>query len=162
MSRKVLTQLGLVALAASFAGASVHADTVSFPASIKLLKPIALTQTGELSFGEVIAGSATTVTTAPDDGNAVAFAAVGEPLRAVTGSIVEDSIVLISGEGSTPQEQITVDSFQTGGSLSEDGSAVFDTEGTLNDLRIGATAHVEAEDVPGNYIATATFRLVYN
>ncbi len=141
---------------------SANATDESFQASMKLLAPIVITETQALSFADTISGQTTNVTTAAADASAALFTATGEANRAVTGSIVESSINMTTGAGVTTPEQIVVDTFSTGGDMDGAGSATFDATGNLNDLRIGGVAHVEAEDVAGQYTGTATFRVVYN
>ena len=46
--------------------------------------------------------------------------------------------------------------------MSAAGAASFDVSGGLSDLRVGGTAKVESDDIPGDYTGSATFRLVYN
>jgi len=141
---------------------SAFADEAKFQTTLRLLKPITLTQKSQLSFQSVTAGQTTTVVTEPSSSNAVVFSATGEALSTVTGSVVESQILMISGSGSDESLQIPVDSFSTGGDLDGSGIGVFDSEGNLDDLRIGASAHIDAYNVPGVYTASATFRLTYN
>ncbi len=140
---------------------SAQATDEPFNASMKLIAPIIVSETKALSFVEAVAGTADTVITAAGDGEAAIFTATGEASRAVTGSVVESSITMTTGGGGAT-EQITVDTFTTGGNLSAlDGSAAFDGTGNLVDMRIGATANIDATDVAGDYTGSATFRLVY-
>ena len=134
----------------------------TFNVGMTLLAPIVITETQSLTFADTISGSASDVTTAASDSSAATFTATGEANRAVTGSVVESSIVMTTGDGADATKQITVDTFTTGGDMSVAGAATFDGSGELNDLRIGGTAHVEADDIAGSYSGTATFRLIYN
>ncbi|MBL4865315.1 MAG: DUF4402 domain-containing protein [Pseudomonadales bacterium] len=121
-----------------------------------------MTQNKDLTFDEIIAGTTQSITTSPEDNNAVSFSAGGEPNSAVTASVVENSVILISGLGEDSTTKITMDSFTMGGDLTVAGNGVFNSNGLLADLRVGATVHIEGEDQPGDYSAIATFRVVYN
>ncbi len=154
-----------IAAAATLALGVSHyavATDETFQASMQLVAPIVITESQALSFADTIAGQATDVVTAAADTTAAIFTATGEANRAVTGSVVESNITMTTGDGADTTKQITVDTFTTGGDMDASGAATFDTNGDLSDLRIGGTAHVEAEDIAGAYTGTATFRLVYN
>ena len=157
-AKYLLVALGLTAIMQS----NVIASESVFSTTLRLLKPITLTQNKDLTFDEVIAGSNQSLTTSPEDSKAVSFTAGGEPNSAVTASIVENSVTLISGLGEDSTTKITMDTFTMGGDLTIAGNGVFDANGVLSDLRVGATVHIEGEDQPGDYTATATFRVVYN
>lgn len=148
-------------IAASLSQVS-YADQKKFHVGLTLLSPISLTLKSSLSFPSISAGKDTTVVTQADSNDAVIFSASGEANTYITGSVVEDFVVMTTGEGKNGSERIIVDSFSTGGDLNETGTGMFDNNGELNDLRIGATAHVQANDIPGYYSSSATFRLTYN
>ena len=141
---------------------TAFAEEELFQVSLKLLKPITLTQQNSLNFPPVVAGVDTTLVTTPDSSDAVKFTATGEPLTGVTGSVVEDFIIMTTADGNIEEQQIRVDAFTTGGDIDSNGSGNFDSNGELNNLRLGATAHIEASDEPGLYTSSATFRLLYN
>lgn len=151
----------VMVLATSF-GQISHAEQDSFQVGLHLLSPITLTLQSSLNFPSVVAGQDNTVTTAVDSSDAVIFSATGEANASVIGSVVEDFVVMTTGEGITEPERIIVDGFLTGGDLGDTGNGVFNTSGELSNLRIGATAHVQANDVPGYYSSSATFRLTYD
>jgi hypothetical protein len=162
MNKSTFNKIAALSLSLGLVSAA-NATDESFNIGITLIAPIVITETNALSFVETTAGSDQTVTTAPGDGIAATFTATGEANRAVTGSVVESSVVLTTGAGVTTAEQMTVDTFTTGGTdMSGAGAATFDGSGDLSDLRVGATANVLTEDVPGVYAGSATFRLVYN
>ncbi|OUS04022.1 hypothetical protein A9Q81_06290 [Gammaproteobacteria bacterium 42_54_T18] len=140
----------------------VLANEDTFQTSLTLLSPITLTMQNSLSFPAVIAGENKTLITHPASSDAVIFSATGESSAPVTGTVVESFVVMKTGSGLDESEKIQVDSFITGGELSTDGTGIFDTNGELSNLRIGASAHIEENDVPGDYSSTATFRLTYN
>jgi hypothetical protein len=161
MNKSTFNKIAALSLTLGLVSAA-NATDESFNIGITLIAPIVITETNALSFVETTAGSDQTVITAPGDGIAATFTATGEASRAVTGSVVESSVVLTTGAGVTTPEQMTIDTFTTGGDMSGAGATSFDGSGDLSDLRIGATANVLTEDVPGVYAGSATFRLVYN
>ncbi len=132
----------------------------SFSVTMFLKRPLLITEVNSLSFPDTNIGSSVSVVTEPEDAMATTFLATGIANAAVTGSIVENSITLVTG-GSSVSEQILVDQFTTGGDMSSKGNAVFSSLGILKNLRIGATANIRAENVAGAYSGTATFRLIY-
>jgi len=75
--------------------------------------------------------------------------------------VVEDSVLLATGNGIGPHEKILVDGFSLGGDMNSGGNGYFNEQGEVENLRIGATAHVNANNIPGRYVSTATFRLNY-
>lgn len=143
------------------ASGSAAAEDASFNASISLIAPITLSSVQDLSFAPQLAGSNEAVVTAAGDSSAAVFSATGEANSPAQASVVESSIEMTTGAGSSASERITVDSFTYGGSLAGDGSTAFDASGNIDDMRIGATANVEADDISGDYAGSATFRLVY-
>lgn len=159
MYSKILTTTMLV-MGIGVGGNAVATDE-AFNVSMSLIAPIVITETQALSFASAGAGSGSTVVTAATDGTAAIFTATGEASTAVTGSVVDANITMTTGDGVGTTKQITVDTFTTGGDMDGSGSATFDGSGDLTNLRIGATANVEAEDIAGSYSGTTTFRLVY-
>ncbi len=136
-----------------------HAVDELFDVSLKLLTPITITETQALDFGETVAGSASTLVVAAADANAAVFTASGEAAETASVQIVEANITLTTDDGSDTTKQITVDNFSLGGDVSG-GSMTF--SGGADDIRVGATANVEAEDIAGDYSGTATLQVVYN
>lgn len=151
----------LVSIIASFTNAFAASEE-RFNTSFKLLKPISITQQSDISFAELKAGKNARVTTRANDNSAIVFSASGQPNTSITATIVEDQITLVTGNGESSEKQIVVNQFTTGGNLNQNGSATFDANGQLSDLRVGATAHVLASNQAGDYTSNATFRVVYN
>ncbi|GEM_PF-5743793 len=137
-----------------------YTSDAPFNVSIRLLSPITVTTDLSLTFPPILSGTQTDLTVNPSDTNAAVFIAVGSPDMQVVGGIVESSIVMIAGSGSA-NERIPVDSFVTGGDMDTAGTASFSKSGTLDDLRVGATAHIKNNTLPGAYSGNATFRLLY-
>jgi len=138
---------------------SAIADEKDFSTSINLLAPIVLTKTQDLTFPNASAEFVDSVLVAANDSTAAIFSATGEANRAVTGSITASSIEMIHTVDSS--HKIIVDSFTTGGDMNSSGVTAFDNSGNLSNLRVGATANIEADDIAGNYAGSATFRLSY-
>lgn len=148
-------------LASSTLVSSVYAQDETFEASIKLVEAIAVTEVAALRFPEQIAGTAAAVVVAPADSGAAQFNSTGDASRNIVASVVETSIEMVTGDGVGSAKRITVDNFTTGGAVAADGSGAFDGTGALNNIRVGGTANMEADDIAGDYVGTATFRLVY-
>lgn len=151
----------LLVLLTSFSHRTFATDE-SFSVKLQLLAPISISASQELAFGSITSGLDNDVLVQPGSSNAATFSATGEPNHGATGSVVENSIQVFTGEGSDTSERITVDSFTLGGDMDAGGSIVFNSEGQVNNLSIGGTAHVEADDIVGAYNGIATFRVVYN
>lgn len=159
---KNFKKISLALLAAtSFAGAANATVDETFNATLNLLSPITLDTVRDLDFEATLANQNVDVTTVSADPKAAVFSAKGSANWQVTGTVVENSIEMITGDGSDQTKRITVDSFTYGGDMDSAGLAVFDGSGNLNDLRVGATAHVQSDDIAGRYVGQATFRLTY-
>lgn len=152
----------IAVLALATSSLRVNAADESFLVSLKVLAPITLTESQSLSFSNSLAGNDNDVVILPTSGDAAKFSASGEADYAATGSIIENSIILITGGGADSTEQITIDTFVLGGDMSSGGNLTFDSEGSASNLNVGGTAHILAEDIIGAYSGAATFRLVYN
>lgn len=151
----------LMAVALVAVSGAAFAEETSFDATISLLEPITLTTVQDLSFAPQPVGNTVDVMTAAEDTRAAVFSATGEASAVAQASVVEPSIEMVTGAGTSAAERITVDGWTYGGALATDGSTAFDTAGEINNMRVGATAHVASDDVQGDYVGTATFRLVY-
>lgn len=117
-----------------------------------------------LVFPSMAAGLPAVVVVTAADANAAVLTASGKKNNAVTASVVEPSILMTTGTGAAPAEQIPVTGWTFGGSLVDgggSGSGVMDGTGNITNMRVGATATVSASNVGGTYTGTATFRLVY-
>lgn len=134
-------------------GSSAYATDQSFNVSMKLFKPISITKVQDLAFPDTtLTGSAFNVSVLPADSGAATFSATGGNSRSITRSVVESSINM-SATGVTGN--IAVDTF----ALS--GPTAFDSSGNATGLKVGATAHVLATSLDGNYSGSATYRVVY-
>lgn len=152
----LITATSVVAVAAQ----SGQYGEASFNATLTLYAPIVVTKLHDLTFGEIVSGTASDNTIAPGSANAAQFSATGDVNADVTGAVQSSSITLTNGV-SGPTGQITVDTFTYGGDLSSGGAGSFDSSGDISDMRVGATAHVASNDTPGAYTGSATFRVTY-
>lgn len=161
MARNLFKKLLVLGLATLCPQIAVSSDAV-FSANLTLLEPIELSLSAELEFPILPAGQKTVFERDPEDEAALIFSARGTANTIVTGAIIESAVVLHTDPGEVNSDSISIGNFTTGGDFSDSGRATFDKNGELNNLRIGATANIEANDKAGAYTATATFRLTYN
>ncbi|MFH1223340.1 MAG: DUF4402 domain-containing protein [Pseudomonadota bacterium] len=132
---------------------SLHAEDQNFTSSIRLYKPIAITSTRDLIFPErAITGSNFNITIDANSPNAASFNTVGGKDRSIIRTVVEPSVRLSSsGNGGA----ITV------GDFTLSGPTAFNEQGEANGINVGATAKITAANRSGDYVGTATFRVVY-
>ncbi len=158
---KKITKCALIAaLSAAALQANAYTDE-SFTATLNLLSPIQITEIKGLEFEDTLANQTIQVITSASDTKAATFSATGSPGWEVQGEVVESTINMVTGDGSTSSKVIEVGSFTYGGDMDSNGMAAFNSNGELSNLRVGGTAYVEAEDEAGSYEGTATFRLTY-
>lgn len=124
--------------------------------------PTTIITVNNLGFEPGIAGISQILVTQPSDFRAAVFEASGEAWGVVTITVVESNIFMTNIDTSSNADKIRVDQFQTGGNLDALGRGVFDQYGTLDDIRVGATAEVTSKLSAGDYRGSATLRLVYN
>jgi hypothetical protein len=132
---------------------TVMATDQSFNITLKLFKPITITKVQDLLFPDAtITGSPINLVVNTGDSGAATFNAQGGNSRSITRSVVESSINM-SAPGVAGN--IAVDTWVLSGPTAFDGS------GNANGIKVGATAHILAGSLDGNYTGTATFRVVY-
>lgn len=136
-------------------------DNASMNAKLRLLSPLTITAVTDLDFGDALEGVVNNVVVATGDAGAASITATGFPNAAVVASLQDASITMTTGAGTTSPEQITVDTFTLGGSVSGAGVGAFDGSGDISGILVGGTAHILAEDVAGNYTGSNTFVLTY-
>lgn len=142
-----------------------NSTKILFTARMEVMPPVTVSESQAISFPTVTSGKAATVTISPTDTGAAVFSVTGRPMENITASIAEERVVLFSGYGRTPARQIVVEGFTLGGDIdaaSSTGSARIGQRGTLDDMRLGATAQIEAKNQPGVYSGSSTFRVVYH
>lgn len=166
--RNKLLIIAATSVLATTAFTQSFATDGTFNISATLLRePIVLTVLNNLSFPETNAGTAQTVTVSPGASSAAKFSATGMPLQGVTGSVTQETVELTCTSGACTSstgdaKKIEIDTFSFGGDMNSSGGANFDSNGTLNNLTIGAKEHIKASNLQGTYTGTATFRLVYS
>lgn len=138
------------------------ADNEDFKSSITLLAPVQIIEGQDLSFEPTLAFQNKSVVTRATDVRAAIFSATGTPGYAFIAKVEESSIEMrLNGNGTSSDEKITVSNFTYGGNLDGAGQGQFDMSGERKNLRVGGTAYVESEDIAGDYVGTATFRITY-
>ncbi len=139
-----------------------NSTKILFTARMEVMPPVTVSESQAISFPTVTSGTAATVTISPTDTGAAVFSVTGRPMENITASIAEEQIVLFSGYGRTPERRIVIEGFTLGGDIDATRSARIGQLGTLDDMRLGATAKIEAENQPGVYSGSSTFRVVYH
>ncbi|MFH1223991.1 MAG: DUF4402 domain-containing protein [Pseudomonadota bacterium] len=92
----------------------------------------------------------------PNDAGAAVFSAKGDPNRNAKTTIKEAGIIMTTGTGITPGERIKVQGFLVL------APTAFNALGQMTNIRVGATAIVSQNNVEGDYLGSATVRIVYN
>ena len=157
-----IAKIAAAALALGVVAGGVHATGKPFQATLRILAPIVITEVRALDFGDTEGGNVD-MTVAAADATAAVFSATGQANKFATASVVQSSITLLrsGGTGGNSPDEITVDTFTLGGTGISGSTVDFGAGGSVSDMRVGATAHVLAEDVAGDYSGTATFSLLY-
>ena len=134
----------------NFHNAAVATDA-PFTVSLKLLKPIAISEIRSLAFQNTVTGSSTNLIVASSDDTAAKFNLEGSANINITSTVIEDSIVIFAPGVSS---SVLVDSFtvQAPLTLNSQGKGV---------IGVGGTAHVGTDSEDGNYIGAATLRVIY-
>lgn len=127
------------------------ATDAPFSVSLKLLKPIAISEIRSLAFQDTATGSSTSLVVASSDDTAAKFDLVGSANANIISTVVENSIV-ISAPGVS--KSVVVDNFTVKAPLALNGMG----RGTIG---VGGTAHVGTDSEDGNYMGAATLRVIY-
>ena len=143
----MLTVTLLVALLVSPAWSTDQFFTVS----LRLLKPIVMTEVHALSFPDANTGVGQDLVVHASSTDAGAFEVVGSKNIGISSSVVENSIMITSPDTDTA---ITVDGFTLSSPhvINDQGKAT---------VKVGGTAHILADAKEGDYSGTATLRVVY-
>lgn len=159
---KNLKKLALIGALATASVNATAAPDANFDAILNLLEPIDVTLAKPLTFASMLTNADQTVITTPESPNAAIFTATGAVGWQTQAEVVENSIVLTkSGTAGGVTNEITVDTFTYGGNLDSSGLGAFSGSGSLTDMRIGASAHIKAENGSGLYIGSGTLRVTY-
>jgi len=117
----------------------------------------AVTKVRDMAFGDQVVGVPKVVVVGPTEAGAAVFNATGLiPGRTVTCSILTKPVNITNG-GSGSQNTIQISAFIISGC-----TAVVPPGGTINNIGVGATATIQANDNQGAYSGSDTFRLVTN
>ena len=141
-----------------------NTDTADFQALLTLITPLSIDQVQDLNFGNAFSGTADDLIVLPDAGGAAIFSATGDVTKTATISMANGTIVMKKGAGGTANTEVSVSSFTFGGlGVSGTNQLDFVADGSsITDIRVGATASIEAGDEAGSYVGTATVSVVYN
>ena len=152
-----------IAVLLCFASNQSQGQEETFTSSLVLISStLAIHEQQGLEFGQhTVPSSKTPVVIAATDAGAASFNVTGEPSQSVTASVVENRMLMTNGQSGN-QNRIRVRNFTLGGSVDTSGNGSFNNQGLLNNVRVGATAILNANKNPGEYEGTATFRVVYN
>ena len=157
MSKRIIA----LAIASIASSATVQAEDQNFAASLEIMAPISIQVVRNLEFESTFVGHNEPIVTAPNSAKAAVFAAQGAAGWEARGYVVQNSIIMTTGNGQNHTFMIPVDRFSYGGDMDYNGRTQFDHLGKIDNLRVGATAHVTNHNVKGFYQGTATFRLCY-
>ena len=130
---------------------SAMATDAPFAVSMKLLKPIVISEVRSLSFPNTNTGISTSLIVGSSDEKAAEFNLVGSANTNIISAIVESSISISAPGVSNP---VLVDNFTVKAPLALNDQG----KGTIG---VGGTAHVTQDSEDGNYIGSATLRVIY-
>ncbi|MDF1653481.1 MAG: hypothetical protein P1U34_00050 [Coxiellaceae bacterium] len=162
LKRLVSTGCALMALAVTSAFAEPTGDDgqANFGISIYILTPLKVEKDADLLFGSVLAGKRDITINATSAGVAK-FSAYGNANARILVRVVQPSLTLRIGTAVGPNNEITVDGWNYGGTIKANGAAQFDSSGSIHDMRVGAVAHVLENSNGGNFRGIATLRVTY-
>ncbi len=131
-----------------------------FNVSLVLFSEIEVQKITDLNFGDIMLNGAKDVVVGVNDDGVAKFRANGDRNAHIIAGVVQDHIVLKS-RTSGPNHEITVDNWTYGGNVNGKGQGKFDGSGNIQNIRVGATAHLTANTMYGNYSGSATMRVTY-
>ncbi|MDF1795727.1 MAG: DUF4402 domain-containing protein [Coxiellaceae bacterium] len=150
----------LAALAATSSYANDASGEAGFTVSLNLFSAIHVTKVADLDFGDAVLGAAQDIKVNSKNAGVAKFNAVGDRNARILATVVETSVTMANG-ASGANNQITVDNWNYGGSLSSAGEGQFNVSGALQDMDVGGVAHILADTEYGSYSGNATFRVTY-
>jgi len=122
-----------------------------FSVSLNLLKPIAISEVRSLAFPNTNIGISTDLIVPSNDENAAEFQLVGSANTNIVSTVIEKSISISAPGASKP---VLVDNFTVNAPLALNDKG----KGTVG---VGGTAHINNDSEDGNYIGSATLRIIY-
>lgn len=157
----------VAAVAAAVATTSLYAarpgsyGEVKFQSTLTLFQQIAVEKVKNLEFGDVlINGRAHDVVVNSTADEVAKFRANGDRLARISAKVVEDAIIMKT-KTAGPNHEIRVDAWQYGGNVDANGLGRFDSDGAIQNIRVGGIAHIKAQTKYGNYAGSATLRVTY-
>lgn len=158
--RFMLTVSALAALAITTCYAGDGSSEVGFSVTMNLCSAIKVFNTADLDFGNVVLGAAQNVEVNANSPGVAKFNATGDRNAHIIAKVVEQSIEMSNGTAGA-NNQVTVDNWNYGGNLKANGEGQFNVSGSLQDMRVGAVAHILSETEYGSYSGSATLRVTY-
>lgn len=136
--------------------AESYAIDQTFNIAITIIKPISITVERNFNFGiHEQKNTSFVVTIGPEDEGSAVFKIVGSKNSFVSYTVAEESVQLSNGT-----DTLKVGGFKvTGGSTTGIGNIA---EGELQNISVGATAYIAANQPDTAYYGNATFRAIYN
>ncbi len=118
--------------------------------------PIGVNRLSDLVFPVQVQGFAVTSVVAPNTPGAALFSISGQPNQTLKCKTVSKNVKMMTSGGSSKPYKIRVKAFLI------DGCTQIGPTGFLNNVSIGATAQIKANNVEGDYSATNILRVVYH
>lgn len=152
--------LAAIASTSGYASRSGDYGQINFNVALVLFSEIEVEKVTDLNFGDVMINGAKNVVVSVNSDGVAKFRASGDRNARIIAAVVQKSIKIKSGT-SGPNHEITVDNWSYGGNVNGQGQGRFDVNGNLQNIRVGATAHILANTKYGNYNGSATMRVTY-
>ena len=130
---------------------AANATDAPFTISLKLLKPIAISEVKSLAFPNTATGVSQNLVVASNDDNAAKFDLVGSANANIISSVVENAIVISAAGSSKP---VVVNGFTVKAPLALNSQG----KGSIG---VGGTVHIGEDSEDGDYLGAATLRVVY-
>lgn len=153
----------ILGLLAPYSNAS---NDSKFRASFELLHGLVIEEVKHLDFGTVAINGYQQVKVEPDDPGAAVFNAKGVPNARVGVYVRNGSGVMyrLGTSGQRQEDRILFTDFKFGGSLGASsyyGDGDFDSNGELNNIRVGASAYIQSYNKNGAYKGTVSLVMYY-
>lgn len=156
-----VTMAALALTASVYAARPGSYGEVKFQSTLTLFEQIEVEKVKNLEFGDVlINGQSQNIVVDTNSDGVAKFRANGDRLARISAKVVEDEIVMKS-QTAGPNHEIQVDGWQYGGNVDGSGLGRFDSNGAIQNIRVGAVAHILPKTKYGNYAGEATLRVTY-
>jgi hypothetical protein len=149
---KTLIYLGLFFLLLE--SSSAVTITKSFSSELVVLANISIQEMKALNFPTDQTGQTKSVVVGPGSSAAALFNVTGAPLKSFVASVLQSSIIIKNGSNTSSRTMI-VNNFTIAGPNS------FDSNGIALGVGVGATVNIKSNNISGQYVGSATLRIVY-